>query len=82
MTSWQPNAGTLFEIIDQGTDSRTAPAIVRHELAGTAREVTDELIAMAKKQALANPLHHVQAVIDGIPVARFFFPETPDDSLS
>jgi len=77
--SWQPNAGTQFEIIDQGTDSRLAPEIIQHKLTGTAREVTEQLITMAKDQAMASPLHHVQAVIDGIPVAIFFFPEVPTD---
>ena len=77
--SWQPNAGTLFEIIDQGTDSVQSPTITQHELTGTARQVIDQLITTAKDQAMANPLHHVQAVIDGIPVAIFFFPEVPTD---
>jgi len=77
--SWQPNAGTLFEIIDQPPNSTLPPEITQHELTGTAREVTEQLITMAKDQAMTSPLHHVQAVIDGIPVAIFFFPEVPTD---
>jgi hypothetical protein len=73
--AWQPNAGTLFEVIDQGVNSTIPPSITQHELTGTAREVMDRIITTAKDQAMANPMHQVQAVVDGIPVARFFFPE-------